>query len=210
VKQLLRCYEKFRGGVSPLNEKFLDSLQSEQQKLRELANVQASVDVLDEQRLDEIHVLQNYKEKEIRVKEMRLLELLKEIDRFEANCTENRSEPEQVVDVELAKLHGAELSFPDSNMAGESERGLMLMHPSLKDTALANQVVERETDAQAESIRSAEHEIEWLSIEVGKMLGHPSTNICLHLFPEFLRTQATCSPDDEIVLDIERLQRLPI
>jgi len=62
----------------------------------------------------------------------------------------------------------------------------------------------REIDAHTESFSSAELVIESQRIEVWQLLCHPSVNVRCQLLPAFFRQPAKCSPDDEIVLDIER------
>lgn len=115
VKQLLRRYEKFRGGMTFLCENFTTTLQSEQELLKklseqleqELALVQKEVDILDnklKQKQNEVHVLNNYKDKEYPVKAIQIAELMAELDQQEIENVDELDDLERIIDTELHKL----------------------------------------------------------------------------------------------------------
>ena len=118
VKKLLRRYEKFRGGMSYLNENFTSTLKSEQTLLQELEQrleseltfIQQEVDSLDaklQERQNMVHVLNNYKDKEYPVKAIRIAELMNELDQVEMSNDDELDELDRIIEAELEKLNKA-------------------------------------------------------------------------------------------------------
>lgn len=127
VKKLLRRYEKFRGGMSYLNENFTSTLQSEESLLTELEGrleselkyIQDEVDNLDAklgEKQNMVHILNNYKDKEYPVKAIRIAELMNELDQVELGNDDEFDELERVIDAELDKLSDAGIFFPVNNV----------------------------------------------------------------------------------------------
>lgn len=118
VKKLMRRYEKFRGGISFLNENFTTTLQKEESGLRalerrlevELGSIQQQVDGLDERlqrQQNQVYILNNYKDKEYPVKAIRIGELMTELDEVELENDDEFFDLERVIDNELDKLNNA-------------------------------------------------------------------------------------------------------
>lgn len=115
IKKLLRKYEKFRGGMAFLSENFKTTLETETKLLKELHErledelnfVQNEVDELDaelREKQNQVHILNNYKDKEYPVKAIQIAELMAELDHVEVTNDEELTELEQVIDTELHKL----------------------------------------------------------------------------------------------------------
>lgn len=115
VKKLMRRYEKFRGGISFLNDNFTTTLQTENASLnelqgrleRELNIIQRDVDQLDEklhQKHTQVYILNNYKDKEYPVKAIRIGELMTEMDKVDMENGDEYFDLERVIDDELDKL----------------------------------------------------------------------------------------------------------
>lgn len=118
VKKLLRRYEKFRGGMSYLNENFTSTLKSEHISLKDLEErleselkfIQKEVNALDErlqERQNVVHVLNNYKDKEYPVKAIRIAELMNELDQVEMSNDDELDELDRIIGAELEKLNTA-------------------------------------------------------------------------------------------------------
>ena len=129
VKKLLRRYEKFRGGMSFLSNNFTETLKKEQclqksleeQLKQELNIIRQQVDSLDAElkyQQNQVHVLNNYKDKEYPVKAIRIAELMTELGHIEIENDDELFDLERIVDSELHKLaiSGKALfaSLPDS------------------------------------------------------------------------------------------------
>jgi len=84
------------------------------------------------------------------------------------------------------------------------------MHPSLKEMAKQNQVMQAEIDYHKEQIASLSLNVESLRQEVKQLLAHPKTNVRLQIFPELFKYETKCTPDMDVVLDIPRAELLPI
>jgi len=115
VKILMRRYEKFRGGISYLNDNFTSTLKYESDQLKQLEErlekdlsfLENEVGVLDtklQERQNQVYVLNNYKDKEYPVKAIRIGELLTEIDQVELANDDEYYDLERVIDDELQKL----------------------------------------------------------------------------------------------------------
>lgn len=84
------------------------------------------------------------------------------------------------------------------------------MHPSLKEMAKQNQVMESEIKYHQDQLLQLEKDNEELTGEVEELLTHPKTNVRMQLFPELFKYSTKCTPDMDIVLDIPTVQTLPI
>ena len=118
VKKLMRRYEKFRGGISFLNDNFTTTLQNETSSLRaledrlekELNVIQRELSTLEkklQQKQMQVYILNNYKDKEYPVKAIRIGELMTELDKVEMENGDEYYDLERVIDNELDKLKSA-------------------------------------------------------------------------------------------------------
>lgn len=221
VKKLLRQYDKFRGGISNLNTRFGDDLEDAKKDLRktkanirqDLALVQQDVDNLDrllQERLKELNVLANYKDKEYPVKALRIADLQKEIEQLKLKNNDAESELKQIVDTELEKLHTEQKQEHMNIREKATKEALETLHPSLEDMAMQNMVMEKEVNFHKDNHANLEDVIATLKADVKKLLQDPKTNIRLQMFPEFFPSQEKCTPDMDVVLDIPTQQWLPI
>lgn len=116
VKKLMRRYEKFRGGISYLNENFTTTLEKEsllltelEQRIEmELTSLHEEVESLDKKlqaKQNHVYVLNNYKDKEYPVKAIRIGELMTELDQVEMANEDDLYNLERVIDTELDKLN---------------------------------------------------------------------------------------------------------
>lgn len=87
---------------------------------------------------------------------------------------------------------------------------LSRMHPTLKEMAKQNQVMEKEIEYHKDQIAQLENDVKDLREEVKRMLLHPKTNVRLQVFPELFKYETKCTPDMDIVLDIPKVKVLPI
>ncbi|KAF6021406.1 C20orf96 [Bugula neritina] len=221
VKILMRRYEKFRGGISYLNDNFTSTLKYESDQLRQLEErlekdlnfLENEVGVLDaklQERQNQVYVLNNYKDKEYPVKAIRIGELLTEIDQVELANDDEYYDLERVIDDELQKLSREGNQEQTSIKESALNSVLNQMHPSLKEMAKQNQVMQAEIDYHKEQIASLSLNVESLRQEVKQLLAHPKTNVRLQIFPELFKYETKCTPDMDVVLDIPRAELLPI
>ena len=84
------------------------------------------------------------------------------------------------------------------------------MHPSLREMARQNQVMESEITYHNEQIVKLRSDIIDLKHSVKQLVAHPETNVRLQVFPELFKYDTKCTPDMDVVLDIPKVQILPI
>jgi len=221
VKTLLRRYEKFRGGMSYLSENFTMTLGEEQQSLAqlkakldaELSAIENEVRFLDEclrEQQTQVHVLNNYKDKEYPVKAIKIAELMKELDEVELNNEDEVYDLESIIGNELHKLSAAGHHTETELKETAIDKALYKMHPSVKEMAKQNQVMESEIHYHDNMLGELTDEIARLKSEVKELLAHPKTNMRLQVFPELFKYQTKCTPDMDVVLDIPTVQTLPL
>lgn len=221
VKKLLRKYEKFRGGIITLNDKFHDEhakvnkeLEQTQVKIAiDIAGLQRQVDNVDaklQERLSELNILMTYKDKEYPVKALRISELKKEIDSLKYAHKDEESELQHIVENEIDKFKKEQSSTKHDITEKVTEEAISLMHPSLKDMALQNLVMEKELEFHTKEIEELREDNKLLDIEVKALLKDPKTSIRQQMFPEFYPNREKCTPEMEVVLDIPTHEWLPI
>ncbi|XP_067936920.1 uncharacterized protein C20orf96-like [Watersipora subatra] len=221
VKKLMRRYEKFRGGISFLSDNFTTTLQTEVTSLdklekrlkRELDAIQSVVDDLDrrlQEKQSHVYILNNYKDKEYPVKAIRIGELMTELDKVEMENNDDYYDLERVVDEELEKLTIAGKETEANIKESALNEVLTQMHPSLKDKALQNQVMEKEIKYHKEQIIALQNDIIELEGSVRELIAHPKTNVRLQVFPELFKYETKCTPEMDVILDIPKVKLLPI
>ena len=221
VKNLLRKYDKFRGGISTLNGKFDTELKDVKEELEEtkvkIANdlvlVQTEVNELDQRlqaELQELNTLANYKDKEYPVKALRIADLHKEIEALKMNNDEEEEELQHVVETELDKMHDERQQLIMDIKEKATKEALDCLHPSIEDMTLQNMVMEKELKLHQENHTELEAHIGALEAEVKKLLKDPKSNIRLQMFPEFFPPEQKCTPDMDVVLNIPTQEWLPI
>ncbi|XP_013404453.1 uncharacterized protein C20orf96 [Lingula anatina] len=221
VKKQLRTYEKFRGGMTKLQSRFVTDLDQAKTELREtkikteteLAALQKLVDAVDVQlkaKQDELHVLLNYKDKEYPVKAIRIADLENEIENVQISNEEDQLELEHIIDTEIGKLKKNQNSVQKEITEHVTKEAIAKMHPSLKDMALQNMVMKKEMEFHQKEIDAQEQQNKELEDSIKQLLQDPQTNIKLQLFPEFFPMREKCTPDMEVVLDIPTQEWLPI
>lgn len=221
VKQLLRKYEKYRGGIAQLNANFAKELAEAQSELeitgrrveKDLKVLEQQVSDVDERlksRQDELRVLNSYKDKEYPVKAMMITNLMKEIESVKNSNQEDTEELDHIINMEIGKYEKERVRVTNDITRNVTEEAVGVMHPSLKDMALQNLVMKKEIEFhQKEQVALRETNC-GLEMEIDKLLRDPKTNIRLQMFPEFFPTRTKCTPDMDVVLDIPVQQWLPI
>lgn len=221
VKQLLRRYEKYRGGMAQLNTNFVKELAEVQAELeatrvrvdRELKDLEKQVEEMDKRlkvKQDELHVLNSYKDKEYPVKAMMITNLMKEMENVKNSNQEDTEELEHIVNTELGKYEKERVRITNDITRNVTEEAVAMMHPSLKDMALQNMVMKKEIEFHTKEQITLQEANKQLEAEVDRLLRHPKTNVRLQMFPEFFPTRTKCTPDMDVVLDIPTQQWLPI
>jgi len=221
VKQLLRRYEKYRGGISQLNINFTKEfaeataeLEATRQHVeRELKALELQVKEVDDKlkaKQDELQVLNSYKDKEYPVKAMMITNLMKEIENVKNSNQEDTDELEHIVNTELGKYDKERIRITNDITRDVTEGAVNLMHPSLKDMALQNMVMEKEIEFHKKEQVALKESNRALAAKVEQLLRDPKTNIRLQMFPEFFPTRTKCTPDMDVVLDIPTQEWLPI
>ncbi|KAL8575896.1 hypothetical protein ACOMHN_027294 [Nucella lapillus] len=221
VKQLLRRYEKYRGGIVQLNTNFVKDMAEVRVELEiTRKKVDSELQVLEQQvleveeqlksRQEELQVLNSYKDKEYPVKAMMITNLVKETEIVQNTNQEDTEELEHIINTELGKYDKERIRVTNDMTRDVTERAVMMMHPSLKDMALQNMVMKKEIEFHTKEQVSLRESNGALEGEVDKLLRDPKTNIRLQMFPEFFPTRTKCTPDMDVVLDIPTQQWLPI
>jgi len=221
VKQLLRKYDKFRGGIATLNGKFgselyeakTDLRKSKEISMQELTKVRQEVNMVDrelQEQQRELALLASYKDKEYPVKALRIADLQKEIEQLKLNNEEEEEDLQRIVDMEMDKVHRHRQQTTHNIQEQATQQAMALIDPGLEDMALQNRVIEREIAQHVETQTEMNNAIAALEIEVKKMLKDPKTNVRLQMFPEFFPTREKCTPDMDVVLNIPTHKWLPI
>ncbi|XP_076449930.1 uncharacterized protein C20orf96-like [Babylonia areolata] len=221
VKQLLRRYEKYRGGIVQLNTNFTKEMSDAQVELEMTRQkVETELEVLEQQvaevdaklkaKQEELQVLNSYKDKEYPVKAMMITNLMKEIESVKNSNQEDSEELEHIINTELGKYDKQRIRITNDMTRDVTERAVAMMHPSLKDMALQNMVMKKEIEFHKKEQVSLRESNRVLENEVDQLLRDPKTNIRLQMFPEFFPSRMKCTPDMDVVLDIPTQQWLPI
>ncbi|XP_022341585.1 uncharacterized protein C20orf96-like [Crassostrea virginica] len=221
VKGLLRRYEKYRGGITTLNSNFVKEYEAAMKDLEEtrwqtnsqLQALEKKVFDLDEslkEKQEELHTLMSYKDKEYPVKAMRIATLQKEIQNLKIANQEDQEDLEHIVFTELEKYEKEQTRTANLITKSITEKAIARMHPSLKDMALQNLVMEKEIEVHKKEQEGLIRVNQALEAEVKKLLHDPKTNTRLQMFPEFFPSRQKCTPDMEVVLDIPTQEWLPI
>ncbi|KAK3589086.1 hypothetical protein CHS0354_017423 [Potamilus streckersoni] len=221
VKGLLRKYEKYRGGITTLNSHFqkeYEAAKTELQetkkrigaRLHELENKVADLDQQLKVKQDELHILMSYKDKEYPVKAMKISNLQKETQTLKISNEEDQEELEHIIKTELGKYEKERTVSTNQIVRSITEKAISMMHPSLKDMALQNMVMQKEIEFHRKEQEELEIANQELETEVTKLLHDPKTNTRFQMFPEFFPSQQKCTPDMDVVLDIPTQEWLPI
>lgn len=221
VKRLLRKYEKFRGGISSLNDQFSqelsdtrDNLEKTDTKIQEdISDLQNAVDEADARLQEEqskITMLMNYKDKEYPVKALRVYELQQEIGKLNVNDQEEESELQHIVESEIEKFKREENKIHRDITERATEDVIRKMHPSIRDMAMQNIVMEKEIGFHVKELEELIDTNKALELEVKTLIRDPKTSIRQQMFPEFYPKREKCTPDMDIFLDIPTQEWLPI
>lgn len=84
------------------------------------------------------------------------------------------------------------------------------MHPSLREMARQNQVMESEIVYHKAQIAQLQKDLVKEEDYVKQLIAHPKTNVRLQVFPELFKYDTKCTPDMDVVLDIPKVELLPI
>ncbi|KAH3774489.1 uncharacterized protein C20orf96-like [Dreissena polymorpha] len=221
VKGLLRRYEKYRGGISTLNAHFnreyaqakQDLADAEKRLKKRQETIENEVNELDQKlktKQEELHVLLNYKDKEYPVKAMIISNLQKEFQTKTITYDEDQEELEHITRTELSKYEKEKQMTQNKITKQVTESAIEMMHPSLKDMALQNMVMEKEIELHKKQQEELQKQNSELEKTVKDLLRDPKTNLRQQMFPEFFLYQQKCTPDMEVVLDIPKQEWLPI
>ncbi|XP_067651516.1 uncharacterized protein C20orf96-like [Haliotis asinina] len=221
VKALLRKYEKYRGGMTTLSTNFVKELEDALKDLEEtktkladsISGLEQQVAIVDEELKSQqyqLHVLNSYKDKEYPVKAMKISNLQKDMEGLKISNQEEQEELQHIINTEIGKYHKKRVQVANEITHTVTENAVSMMHPSLKDMALQNLVMQKEIEFHTREQQDLQEAIQDTEAEVDHMLRDPLTNTRLQMFPEFYSSTKKCTPDMEVILDIPTQEWLPI
>ncbi|ESO95393.1 hypothetical protein LOTGIDRAFT_178346 [Lottia gigantea] len=220
-ESVLRRYEKYRVGMATINSNFAKELDEALEDLQiaklkvdsHLSALEKEGKILNEQlteKQNELSVLVSYKDKEYPVKAMKIAGLNTEIENLKLTNDEDCAELEHIVNTELGKYEKNQTKVTNEVTRNVTEKAVKMMHPSLKDMALQNMVMLKEMEFHKQEQEELEEKSAKLQEEVQKLLKDKKSNVQYQMFPEFYPRKAKCTPDMDIVLDIDTQEFLPI
>lgn len=221
VKQLLRKYEKFRGGMFNLNERHginFDEVKErmKREKLKaenELINLEQQLKEKDDclkMKQNQLLILKNYKDKDFPVKSLRIAELEKQIEHLTTDQQEKEEEIDRLVNLGFDEMEKNERKRMTCAKESVADDALTNLHPNIRRMAVENQSLCRELNLHLEMNETLEIEIKNLKKEIEKMSEDPKTDVRKIMFPELYFLRPKCTPDMDIILDIPVQQFLPV
>ncbi|XP_046562874.1 uncharacterized protein C20orf96-like isoform X2 [Haliotis rubra] len=221
VKALLRKYEKYRGGMTTLSTNFVKELEDALRDLKEtktklsdsISGLEQQVTIVDEElksQQNQLHVLNSYKDKEYPVKAMKISNLQKDMEGLKISNQDEQEELQHIINTEIGKYHKKRVHVANQITHTVTEKAVSMMHPSLKDMALQNLVMQKEIEFHTREQQDLQEVIQDTEAEVDHMLRDPLTNTRLQMFPEFYSSTQKCTPEMEVILDIPTQEWLPI
>ncbi|XP_050388734.1 uncharacterized protein C20orf96 [Patella vulgata] len=220
VKNLLRRYERYRGGIATLNNNFTKELE---EALEELSvtkeKIKRHIDILEQElavmnekltaKQDELKVLLSYKDKEYPVKAMKIAGLHTEIDNLKLSNKEDQDELQHIINTEEGKYEKSREQESNEITRNVTDSAVKMMHQSLKDMAFQNMVMEKEILIHSSQEEGLQQRTAKLQAEIDALRGN-KTNIRLQMFPEFYVDRPKCTPDMDVILNIPTQELLPI
>ncbi|XP_002742439.1 uncharacterized protein C20orf96-like isoform X2 [Saccoglossus kowalevskii] len=221
VKDLLKKYERFRGAVQNLNNKFDKERSTARKGLDEvrdkvngeLEGIQNEVDKLQstlQSKQEELRVLRSYKDKVYPVKAIQIAELQKKIENLGRENEDDLNELESIIDIEKEKFAKASRDTDHRIKSEVTEKAIAAMHDSLKDMALQNMVMKKEIEEHKLKVIELEEYNMELEKEVKTLLADPKTDIRRQVYPHLYPKEPLCTPDMDVILDIPTQEWLPI
>jgi hypothetical protein len=207
IKQLLRKYERFRGGMNNISSKFAADVADTEEKL-EAAHVQMTAEinkmendlkaVEDQLRCKQIELdsLRNYSDKEKPANAMKIVELTRKIEILKAEHSKEISELQRIVELDKEKTEKAQLKALDSVRVTLAKSAVQQIESSTEDIAVHNKRLQQEIGAHQAEIRRLEETNKALRQEVRQMLRDPRMNVRQTMFPELYPSVINkCTPD---------------
>lgn len=221
VKQLLRKYEKFRGGMSNMNRRFQEDFKSSKTEIdRHKSDIEDKLTSLEREveeksdhlkaKQEELFVLKNYKDKDFPVKSLRITELQRKIELLKAEQEENESEVHRIIESEFDKMQKHEVKTVNEINESVTEEALTRVNPSIRELAVENHSLQNEVRSHMEQIGRLEQNIKSLKSEIRRLRDDPNTDIQRAMFPELFIVRPKCTPDMDVILDIPVQGSLPI
>ncbi|CAH3195014.1 unnamed protein product [Porites evermanni] len=221
VKTLLQKYERFRGAMSTLNEKFGEDLVVTKRRLeetrmlvnKEIAELQLQLNVMDKkltQKNEEMNILLNYKDKEYPAKALQIAKLKRQQEVLASAFKEELEELQAVVDAEREKFSHQRKSVQREITTRVTEDTINAMGDDIKEMALQNMIMKKEVEIHRNEVKLLEANNTKLEAEIREMLDSQALNTQAQIFPEVFGKREKCTPDMELHLDIPTHDWLPI
>lgn len=221
VKTLLQKYERFRGAMSTLNEKFGEDLVVTKKRLeetrmlvnKELAELQLQLNVMDKkltQKNEEMNILLNYKDKEYPAKALQIAKLKRQQEVLASAFKEELEELQAVVDAEREKFSHQRKTVQREITTRVTEDTINAMGDDIKEMALQNMIMKKEVEIHRNEVKLLDANNTKLEAEIRKMLDSQALNTQAQIFPEVFGKREKCTPDMELHLDIPTHDWLPI
>ncbi|KAM7441247.1 hypothetical protein ABFA07_009654 [Porites harrisoni] len=221
VKTLLQKYERFRGAMSTLNEKFGEDLVVTKKRLeetrmlvnKEIAELQLQLNVMDKklmQKNEEMNILLNYKDKEYPAKALQIAKLKRQQEILASAFKEELEELQAVVDAEREKFSHQRKTVQREITTRVTEDTINAMGDDIKEMALQNMIMKKEVEIHRNEVKLLEANNTKLEAEIREMLDSQALNTQAQIFPEVFGKREKCTPDMELHLDIPTHDWLPI
>lgn len=221
VKSLLKKYERFRGAMSTLNEKFDKSLIITKKKLeetkvlvdKEVADLQCQLNVMDRkltQKREEMNILLNYKDKEYPAKALQIAKLKRQREHLESTSKEELEDLQAIANAERDKFNQQRITFQQEITTQATEDTINAMGDDIKEMALQNMIMKKEVKLHKEELKSLEMNNAKLEAEIRRLLDSEALDTQAEIFPEVFGKREKCTPDMELHLDIPTHDWLPI
>lgn len=221
VKSLLKKYERFRGAMSTLNEKFDKSLIITKNKLeetkvlvdKEVADLQCQLNVMDRkltQKREEMNILLNYKDKEYPAKALQIAKLKRQREHLESTFKEELEDLQAIANAERDKFNQQRITFQQEITTQATEDTINAMGDDIKEMALQNMIMKKEVKLHKEELKSLEMNNAKLEAEIRRLLDSEALDTQAEIFPEVFGKREKCTPDMELHLDIPTHDWLPI
>ncbi|CAH3141859.1 unnamed protein product [Porites lobata] len=221
VKTLLQKYERFRGAMSTLNEKFGEDLVVTKKRLeetrmlvnKEIAELQLQLNVMDKklmQKNEEMNILLNYKDKEYPAKALQIAKLKRQQEILASAFKEELEELQAVVDAEREKFSHQRKTVQREITTRVTEDTINAMGDDIKEMALQNMIMKKEVEIHRNEVKLLDANNTKLEAEIREMLDSQALNTQAQIFPEVFGKREKCTPDMELHLDIPTHDWLPI
>nr|XP_002121242.3 uncharacterized protein LOC100184750 [Ciona intestinalis] len=223
VRKLLEKYERYTSASKVLERNHSNQVEAARKDLQtkaemfannisELANEAEYLDGKVQSYLYDLQVLRTYKDKEYPVKAMCIAKLTNNVGNLSTEHRMQLEELKRIINGERGKMEGHHVT-KTQEIVGSAARNAFdsCTSRSLQQLSRKNQVLMYEIVQNKQDIEELKIVVQQLQYEVDALANMRETNVRKFVFPELnIMDKATCQPDEEIYLDIPKLQLLPI